>query len=200
MVDPSNIFMAGWFSGLLVSLLIGWVIVFPRDDNYKKLLRETKYLLDRNDGIITPTDLALKAEISPSKSKKFLKKLAQQLEAEVEVDESGAIYYKFVVAETVNHNLLEGSESKKLLRETRYLVDRNNGIVTPTDLALRGEISPDKSKKFLEKLAQQLKTETEVDETGAVYYKFALAEAINNKLIKSEVPFKDTIPKQISDS
>ncbi len=108
MVAPSDAFLAGWMLGILVMLITGWLFVFPKDNGYKTLLREIKYLVENNNGLVTPTDLVLRAEISPNKSKKFLKKLAQQLEATVEVDETGTIYYRFTIAKAINSKLLKG--------------------------------------------------------------------------------------------
>ncbi|MDJ0717470.1 MAG: hypothetical protein QNJ54_25165 [Prochloraceae cyanobacterium] len=108
MTETSDVFFQGWLLGVLVTGLIFGVISYPSGTSYKTILREARYLIEQNNGIITPTDLTLRAEISPGKAKKFLKKLARELDAEVEVNEEGLIYYKFTSAKMINSKLLKG--------------------------------------------------------------------------------------------
>jgi hypothetical protein len=102
MVDKGDIATLSFFMGGLFG--IGWMSFhsIPNwESKYKELLRYTKNLIELQDGIVTVADLTLKAEVSPAKASKFLKKLALQLEMEPEVDDTGTIYYIFNTGKTI---------------------------------------------------------------------------------------------------
>jgi hypothetical protein len=79
MVDKSDIATLSFFMGGLFSICLMSFLSIPNwGSKYKELLRYTKSLIELQDGIVTVADLALKAEVSPAKAAKFLKKLAIQ--------------------------------------------------------------------------------------------------------------------------
>ena len=103
MMDKSDIATISFFFGCLFT--IGWMPFLSSsigNGSYKELLRYTKSLIELQEGVVTVADLALRAEVSPTKASKFLKKLALQLEIEPEVDETGTIYYVFNTGKTIS--------------------------------------------------------------------------------------------------
>ena len=65
-----------------------------------------QYLIDRNDGIVTVTDLVIAAKVSPEKATKFLTSFARKLEIEPEVEEeTGTRFYRFVNASQISKRL-----------------------------------------------------------------------------------------------
>lgn len=85
----SSFILGSIFGVFFMTMITG----YDWNHKYKNLLRTTKSLIVTQNGIITVADLALDAQISPTKAAKFLKKLALQLEIEPEVDDTGAIFY-----------------------------------------------------------------------------------------------------------
>lgn len=103
MADKSDVAFFSFLLGCLFT--IGWMPLlssFNWNGKYKELLRYTKSLIELQEGVVTVADLALRAEVSPAKASKFLKKLALQLEIEPEVDETGTIYYVFNTGKTIS--------------------------------------------------------------------------------------------------
>lgn len=100
----SATFMLGSFFGFSMSWLLS-----AKSDHYEKLLRETKYLVNSKNGIVTLSDLVFNAGIPPARCQKFLEKLAIQLNAEVEITETGKIFYKFPTADNIDYKKLTGS-------------------------------------------------------------------------------------------
>lgn len=110
MTNAFDIFLGAFLLGMLTKTAIDIAFIGSGRKSYSDLLRETKHLIEQHDGIVTTTDLSLKAEISPNRAAKFLKKLSQQLQAQIEVDDTGAIYYKFITAKVINTKLLNNSK------------------------------------------------------------------------------------------
>ena len=109
-MDDKIIFLlSGSYLCGIFSMLLFYSFSFPRQSIYERLLEKTSTLIDSNNGIITVTDLVFKSQVSPMRCRKFLEKLARELDADVEVTETGKIYYKFPVSK--NFNL----EEKKLI-------------------------------------------------------------------------------------
>ena len=108
MSDVSSIVSGTFILGSLFGMSINWLFS-SKEDEYQKLLRETKYLVDRHEGIVTISDLVLNAGISPAKSKKFLERLAIQLDADVEITEAGKIYYRFPTVKAIDNKQLKGN-------------------------------------------------------------------------------------------
>jgi hypothetical protein len=63
-------------------------------EKYRNLLSEVN-IAACHDGVVTVTDLVLRAKISPSEATEFLEKLTKELDIPPQVDDSGAIYYVF---------------------------------------------------------------------------------------------------------
>ena len=113
MVDKGDLLLSGFLLGSGFGMAMMVILQGHEwNHNYKNLLRTTKSLIGSQDGILTVTDLALEAQISPAKAAKFLKKLALQLEIEPDVDDTGAIFY---VINTGKNISVQQRLKKKLL-------------------------------------------------------------------------------------
>ncbi|MBE9166622.1 hypothetical protein IQ238_03420 [Pleurocapsales cyanobacterium LEGE 06147] len=108
MSDVSSLVSGTFILGSLFGLGISWLLS-AKSDRYEKLLRETKYLVNSKDGIVTVSDLVFNAGIPPAKCKKFIERLAIQLDAEVELTETGKIFYKFPTANNLDYKHLKGN-------------------------------------------------------------------------------------------
>ena len=90
------------FCALCFSLCLLGFSLFPQRvskrqrlaEQYRKLLSEVD-IAACHDGVVTVTDLVLRARISPSEAEKFLQQLTKELDISPQVDDSGAIYYVF---------------------------------------------------------------------------------------------------------
>ena len=112
MVDKSDVATLSFLLGCLFGICwIPFINSFSGNGSYKELLRYTKSLIELQEGVVTIADLALRAEVSPAKASKFLKKLALQLDIEPEVDETGTIYYVFNTGKTISHQRRLGQSS-----------------------------------------------------------------------------------------
>ena len=98
---------AGFAVGTFFGLSIDWFLS-SRENTYQKLLRETRSIANTKDGIVTLADLAFNAGVAPNKCRKFLERLAIQLDADVEVTEAGKIFYRFPTAEIIEYKKLKG--------------------------------------------------------------------------------------------
>lgn len=78
-----------FFLGLL------WSWLLPNWHGSRKELLTQIDILACHDGVVTVTDLVLKAKISPQRATKFLEWLTKELDIPPQVDDSGAIYYVF---------------------------------------------------------------------------------------------------------
>ena len=89
--DPSSFILGSCLMSLVWTFIYypGW------GSKYKELMMYTESLISLQEGVVSVSDLAFKAGISPTKARKFLKKLSRQLEVEPEVDKFGIIYYRF---------------------------------------------------------------------------------------------------------
>ncbi len=108
MSDVSSIISGTFMLGSLFGFGMSWLLS-AKSDRYEKLLRETKYLVNSKDGIVTLSDLVLNTGIPPARCKKFLERLSIQLDAEVEVTETGKIFYKFPTANNIDYKQIKGN-------------------------------------------------------------------------------------------
>ena len=86
-----NIIIYGLF--FFLGLLWSWLL--PDWHGRRKELLMQIDILACHDGVVTVTDLVLKARISPQRATKFLEWLTNELDIPPQVDDSGAIYYVF---------------------------------------------------------------------------------------------------------
>lgn len=90
------------FCALCFLLGLFWSGLFPDwGSKRRKLAEKYRQLLSDvdiatcHDGIVTVTDLVLRAKISPTEAEEFLQQLTKELDIPPQVDDSGAIYYVF---------------------------------------------------------------------------------------------------------
>ena len=91
--------------GLIVMLVVvplglgGWLFQKARTDTRKRRDAETESLVLKTAmelrGVISPVELALKANIPIEKADKLLQEMQYKGFAEVKVNEKGALYYEF---------------------------------------------------------------------------------------------------------
>ena len=86
---------------LWLFLMLGWYLINRRKTRYMTILKTIKYLTKVNNHCLTLTDLVLETSYSPSECKKVLNRLAIELGADINLTESGKIYYKFPTAENI---------------------------------------------------------------------------------------------------
>lgn len=63
-------------------------------EKYRKLLSDVN-ISTCHDGVVTVTDLVLRAKIPPAEAEEFLQQLTKELDIPPQVDDSGSIFYVF---------------------------------------------------------------------------------------------------------
>ena len=92
-VDTLAIDISMYASFFLLELSWSWLL--PNWHSRRKELLTQIDILACHSGVVTVTDLVLKAKISPQRATKFLEWLTNELDIPPQVDDSGAIYYVF---------------------------------------------------------------------------------------------------------
>lgn len=164
---------ASFVFGSLLSVLIYWFIGFflmDRNNQYERLIRELKYLIQDSKQTVTVTDLVLKTELSPRRCRKFLNRLVIELDGDIQYTDAGKLFYQFPSANSLQP--VANSNYRELVSDTRSLLNSNDGIVTLTDLVLSSRFSPQECREFLDGLVEELNGEVGSTKGGVVYYQF----------------------------
>ena len=90
-----------------------WSWLLPDWHGRRELLMQID-ILACHDGVVTVTDLVLKARISPQRATKFLEWLTNELDIPPQVDDSGVIYYVFPKGSEI------AQERRLAASQTRY--------------------------------------------------------------------------------
>ncbi len=92
---------------LLASFMYGWgidkFIAFRKEkkDRYITLLRKTQKLIKENGNIVTLPDLVFETEFTPTECKIFLDKFVIELGGDIQLTDSGKLYYQFPTAKLI---------------------------------------------------------------------------------------------------
>lgn len=106
MIDKPAIAIApeAYFLFCVLCFLLGlyWSSLFPDwGSKHQKIAEKYRKLLSDVDiaachgGVVTVTDLVLRAKISPAEAEEFLQQLTKELDIPPQVDDSGSIFYVF---------------------------------------------------------------------------------------------------------
>lgn len=109
-----SIFIGAVLGYLVSSFIYGWgidkFIAFrkKKKDRYITLLRKTHKLMKKNDNIVTLPDLVFETEFTVIECKIFLDKFVMELGGDIQLTDSGKLYYQFPTAK-----LIAAMENKK---------------------------------------------------------------------------------------